>query len=52
MTYPQARELILKSFRENEALYKEKLEDIEKYRKGERKVRILDEKGAPVLKNG
>ena len=50
MTYSQARELILKSLRENEALYKEKLEDIEKYRKGERKVRILDEKGTPVLK--
>lgn len=50
MTYSEAREKALKSFRENESLYKEKLEDIEKYRKGERKVRILDENGAPVLK--
>ena len=28
--------------------YRQKLEDIEKYRKGDKKVRILDQKGAPV----
>lgn len=50
MTYQEAREILLKSFKENESLYKSKLSDIEKYRKGEKKIRILDEKGAPVSK--
>ena len=48
MTYQEARELYLKSFKEHDDLYRKKLEDIEKYRKGEKKVRILDQKGAPV----
>ncbi len=50
MTYSEAREIFLKSFRENEALYESKLSDIEKYRKGEKKIQILDEKGEPVSK--
>ena len=49
MTYDEARAIFLKSFRENEELYKSKLSDIEKYRKGDKRIRILDEKGAPVL---
>lgn len=48
MTYSEAREMFLRSFRENDSLYKEKLSDIEKFRKGEKKVRILDDAGIPV----
>ncbi len=48
MTYEETRADLLASFRENEALYNEKLSDIEKYRKGKKKIRILDKNGDPV----
>ncbi len=50
MTYQEVRDDLLASFRENTALYEEKLADIEKYRKGDIKVRILNEMGIPVSK--
>lgn len=48
MTYKEAREILLKSFRENEKLYESKLSDIEKHRKGEKKLRFVDSDGKPI----